>query len=170
MLHRPKSHFLWLFISVAVLASCGFHRRGDLDFPPQWMRIYVVGADRELVVQLSIALRYSGVQVVDSSTSAARIASAARIDLTDSQFERTVLTTDSSGRATAYQLHYLLTATLISRDGKALPPAQSISLRRAYQYSPSQQLSAEAEYNFLKTALRGEAVSQILRRLASLKR
>ena len=162
----PARRLMLLLTGLSLLAGCGFQLRGDIDLPPELARVSVVGADRDLVDRLSDALAQRGATVTDSA------AGVATIDLRESRFAREVLTTDSDGRATAYTLHYRVVFGVTAGDdtpiSTPLQAAESISLKRAYDYAPNQELQAEQEVRFLKTEMRREAVLRMLRRLSRL--
>ena len=131
---------------------------------PELARVYVSGADRDLVERLSDALAERGV-VVESEPGAG----AARIDLSEARFERQVLTTDVTGRATAYTFRYRVVFGVTGDGGAVLQPARSITLERAFDYDPNRELQTEQEVRFLETEMRREAVLRILRRLSRLR-
>lgn len=158
----PARCLILLLTGVSLLAGCGFHLRGNIDLPTGLARVYVAGADRDLVDRISDGLAKSGAEVTDSAHGVAIIV------LSESRFERAVLTTDANGRATAYVLHYRVVFGVTAGDGSKLQAAESISLQRAYDYDPNQELQAEQEVRFLKTEMRREAVLRMLRRLGRL--
>ena len=154
-----------LLTGLTLLAGCGFQLRGSIDLPPELARVSVVGADRDLVDRLSDALAQRGATVTDSA------AGVVTIDLRESRFTREVLTTDIDGRASAYTLLYRVVFGVTAGDTPIAAPlqaAESLSLKRAYDYDPNRELQAEQEVRFLKTEMRREAVLRILRRLSRL--
>ena len=155
-----------LLTGLSLLAGCGFQLRGNIDLPPELARVSVVGADRDLVDRLSDALAQRGATVTDSA------AGVVTIDLRESRFTREVLTTDIDGRASAYTLLYRVVFGVTTGDdtpiSASLQAAESLSLKRAYDYAPNQELQAEQEVRFLKTEMRREAVLRMLRRLSRL--
>ncbi len=168
---RPKTlRVASLLVGLSLLAGCGFHLRGSVDLPPELARVHVSGADRDLVERLSDALVQRGA-VVESEPGAGT----AHIDLSEARFERQVLTTDVTGRATAYAFRYRVVFGITGGDdtggddGAILQPARSITLERAFDYDPNRELQAEQEVRFLETEMRREAVLRIVRRLARLR-
>ena len=159
----PARCLMLLLTGLSLLAGCGFQLRGNIDLPPELARVSVVGADRDLVDRLSDALAQRGAAVTDSAPGVATI------DLRESRFAREVLTTDTDGRATAYALHYRVVFGVTTGDdtpiSAPLQAAESLTLKRVYDYASDRELQAEQEVRFLKTEMRREAVLRMLRRL-----
>lgn len=149
-----------LLIGSSFLTGCGFRLRGNIELPPALTQVYITGSDRDLVQQLSRALEKSGATIMDSGEGAAVI------NMTTSNFERKLRTTDASGRATAYSLKYDVVYNLTDSSGDRLQSAESIALLRTLDYDPTQQLQAEDEARFLIEEMQQEVVVQMLRRLS----
>ena len=157
-------------LSLPLITACGFHLRGDLDLPPELARVQVTGADRELVESVSEALARVGAILLDSDSDHTSSAPSARLALRAAPLERAVLTTDANGRATAYTFSYTVfyTVTVSGGGSESARPTQSVSLQRAFDYAPTQQLQSEQEELFLASEMRREAAARIVRRLARL--
>ena len=169
MMRNRKTAGTLVVLSVAALAAtgCGFQLRGNLDLPPELARVYVSGANRDLVDGLSAALAQRGAEV------AASVRDAAHIHLVEGDFARRVLTTDPRGRATAYTFRYRVTFRITTAGAAdtattdTSPQAtESIVLQRAFDYDPNRELQAEEEVRFLKTEMRREMLQRLLLRLA----
>lgn len=144
-----------------MLTSCGFQLRGNVDFPPALARVAITATDLALSAQLSDALQQNGALVVTRHPTAI-------IDISLSRFARTTLTTDASGRASAYTLQYEVLFTVRNAADEELQAAHPISLQRAYEYQPHQQLQVETEVDFLKSDMRRAAVARIVQQLVHL--
>lgn len=151
---------LALAAGLILLAGCGFHLRGALDLGPELARVHITGGDREMVGHLSEALEQHGVAVAASAHRAAVI------DVGGRGFERAALTTDSRGRASAFEIRYRVAFSVTGDDGEALRPAHTLMISRAFDYDPTRQLQSEAEARFLETAMRREMAVLILQHLA----
>lgn len=149
-----------LLTGLSLLTGCGYHLRGNIELPPELTQVYITGPDRDLVQQLSKALEQSGATIMESGKGAAVI------NMTTSEFERKLRTTDASGLATAYSFKYDVTYNLTASDGDRLQSAENIALLRTLDYDPTQQLQAEDEARFLKEEMQQEVVVQMLRRLS----
>ncbi len=149
-----------LLTGISLLASCGFHLRGNIELPPELATVYISGPDRELVEELSDALEQSGADVVDQKSGAAHI------NMSEAEFERDVRTTDSDGLATGYTFLYRVVYNATSATGDRLQSSEKFTQSRTIDYDPEQQLQAEREGEFLKEEMQREIVVQMLRRLA----
>ena len=146
-----------VILIAGALGGCGFQLHNARALPVELSRVHIIGDDRELVMQLAAALSQHGAAIIDSPD-------AARINL-GGGFTRETLSVDAFGRALTYALTYRIMFTAAAADGAPLSTAQTIYLRRAFDYNAALQLDAEYEESFLKTELRGEAAVQITRRL-----
>ncbi|MBT7812554.1 MAG: hypothetical protein HN549_03725, partial [Proteobacteria bacterium] len=86
---------LVIFALVGLVAGCGFQLRGLVELGPILSKPWVTGQDNQLVVDLRMALKQSGVNPVKDAESATAI-----IDLATVQYTRKVISVDSNGTAT----------------------------------------------------------------------
>ena len=149
-----------LLTGISLLASCGFHLRGNIDLPTELSQVYITGPDREMVEELSDALEQSGANVVSQKSGAAHI------NMTEAKFEQDVRTTDADGLATGYTFTYRVVYNATSANGDRLQSSEKFTQSRTIDYDPEQQLQAEREGEFLKEEMQRELVVQMLRRLA----
>ncbi len=159
---RRRCVFVGLFVGSILLGGCGFQLRVADELAPELTRVHVLSTDRPLGTQLSDMLRARGARVVafpDNATT---------IDIRSSNLERTVLTLDASGRASTYALRYEIVFQVTAASGDLIQPAQTITLWRAYDYSPKLQLQADYEADFLTAEMRKEITLQIMQRLSKL--
>lgn len=148
-----------LVASIALLAGCGFGLRGNIALHESLSPIAVIGDDLELIARLEDALESNGVTITDKDNKTATI-----LNLSRSQYQRAVRTTDNNGVATAYTLRYKLEYE-VAVNGDSRQPNQKLSQSRVLQYDPLQQLQAEQEEQFLRQQMQQEIVLQLLRRL-----
>lgn len=155
----PLLRLAALAAGLMLLAGCGFHLRGALDLGPELARVHITGGDREMVGRLSESLRQRGVVIADSAHQAAVI------EVSGRGFERAALTTDSRGRASAYEIRYRVAFSVTGAAGEALHPAHTLMISRAFDYDPTRHLQSEAEARFLETAMRREMAALIVQHL-----
>lgn len=142
------------------LAGCGFQLRGSHAIP--YRSIYVdAPKDSPTARQLSSALRSQGITVAESAKDAD-----ARLKLFEEKQNRSILSLSGGGRVREYRLNYSLRYSLTGKDGHEIYPATTIQSSRDFTYDDNQYLAKTAEENFLYRDLQGDAVQQILRRLA----
>ena len=146
---------------VSLVSGCGFALRGSVNLSESLSSIAITGDDPDLMDELTDALETSGANITSLDSQPAAI-----IELTQSEYEREVRTTDANGLATSYDLRYRVGYDVRSNSGKELQINQRIVQKRVFEYDPLQQLQSEEEEEFLREDMREEIVLQILRRLS----
>lgn len=155
-----------LFGAVALLlASCGFQLRGEA---PTGLKALYVSADTASAVAVDI--RRSLASTPTRATRSPAGAEAHLRILTESR-DKSIYTITAAGRVFEHQLRLLVTyqMTVPGREEPVIPPSQ-IELRRIVTYSESAPLAKEAEEALLYRDMIAEAASQILRRIAAVRR
>jgi len=165
-------HCRWIapcLLSVA-LSACGFQLRGaggaTLPAELSVMRVTAGGgpAYPPALVEMRNALQsQAGVRLVDTP-------GVPTLTLLEERADSQVLAIDSTGKVSNYLLNYSLTFALADAAGKELVGSQSVKLQREYSFDKLSVLAKEKEDEFLRREMRGDAVQQILRRLASVGR
>ena len=145
----------------SLLSGCGFALRGSVDLPDSLQQMSVTGDDLLLVDELKSALKTSGVTVVDAGDP-----SASQMELTLSDYDREVRTTDSNGLATSYNLRYRVGYDVRTADGDELQVNQRLVQKRVLDYDPLLELQSQEEEQFLREEMREELILQMLRRLS----
>lgn len=152
---------LLLTLSAALLSGCGFALRGSVNLPDSINRVTVAGADLEMVDRLEDALETNGASIAPAGDEQAAV-----LELTLSEFDREVRTTDANGLATSYTLRYRVGYDMRTAAGDELQINQRLVQKRVFDYDPLQQLQSEEEEEFLKEEMQEEIVLQVLRRLS----
>jgi len=144
----------------AVLASCGFHLRGQASYA--FHSIYVNGAGSPpLATQLDRALEATGSARVVQTAKEAEVV----LDLTQVADDKEVLSLSGAGGVLEYQLIKRVEFRLHGQDGAPwLPPAE-ISLRRTYTFNETEVLARQMQEQRLLQDMQTDAVYQIIRRL-----
>ncbi len=158
-----RSHIRQLFlviIAAGLLQGCGFALRGPANLPVSLQQISVTGTDRAMVQRLKEALATNGARVVEAGKP-----DTARIDLCQSEYSRTVHTTNTDGRATSYAFHYRVGFAVYDASGDRLQDCQHLGLKQVLDYNPIQQLSSEQDEMLMQREMRNELVHLILHRL-----
>lgn len=149
----------WSIISlVTVLAACGFHLRGAVQIPPAMERTYLSGTPREgeLAAEIEGVLTGSGGDLVDRLETAS-----AELVIQNEDFDRRVLSVDSRGKVSEYELIYRLGFLLRGSDGEVLAPARDIKIFRSFAFDPENVLGAGDEEAALRKQMRSDAVRQM---------
>jgi LPS-assembly lipoprotein len=154
-----RRSFLALACCTATLAACGFQLRGQQDYA--FKRLAISGAPAPVTARLTRMVQGGSDTVVVSSSANAD----AILTMTEGRAQ-TVLTLNSLGVASEYQLIYSLSYSLVGADGTVLLPPSVISLNRAMTYSDQFTLAKSQESDLLYADMENDAVDQLTRRLA----
>ena len=164
-----KIKITYLILLSVLMASCGFHLRGNQDLSAVLPEVQIQGASihSDLGRELKRALTNSKVNVLDDS--------AVLLSVTRDNFSKRVLSLDSAGRANQYELNYQLSFSLIKKessksDGKKqhvvdLIPSQNITEKREYLFDADLVLAKADEETRLNNDMRQAAMLQLIRRL-----
>jgi LPS-assembly lipoprotein len=151
----------------AVLSGCGFKLRGtDGSYNLPFHSIYVGIPDTSpLGTELRRNLRAGDAVVVVESPAEAQ----AQIDLVSETRGRAILSLNSLGRVREFLLTYTVVFQVRDPKGGTLLAPTEIILRRNMAFDETQVLAKEAEANLLYRDMQGDAVQQMIRRVAALK-
>jgi len=163
---RVSARGLFIVLLVVVVAGCGFHLRGAVSVPPVMQRTLITGTDNSpLYYELESALTAAGARVVEGAESAT-----ATLVIERERYGRRVLSVDSLGRASEYELSLHIVFSLRGQDGRVIADKEALSVLRDYSFDPDNVLGSSGQEMTLQTEMRRYAARQILRRLQSLAR
>lgn len=129
-------------------------------------RTFIAGAENSpLYYELESALLAAGSQIVDKAEAATAVLSIHR-----ERYGRRVLSVDSAGRASEYELSLRVVFSLSGSDGEMLARQDEVSLLRDYRFDPDNVLASGDQEAILQTEMRRYAVRQILNRLQRIAR
>lgn len=153
-----------------LLSACGFHLRGSNgSFMLPFATMYIGLPDTSpLAIDLKRYIRAIGsTEVVNSRDDADAVLDV----LGDPERNRTktILSLNSSGRVSEYQLGYSINFRVLDKAGNQLLAPTTITLVRPITYNDSQVLAKESEEAQLYRDMRNDLVQQIMRRLAAIK-
>ena len=153
-----------------LLSACGFHLRGSNgSFMLPFATMYIGLPDSSpLAIDLKRYIRAIGsTEVVDTKDGADAILDV----LSDPERNRTktILSLNSNGRVSEYQLGYSINFRVLDKAGNQLLAPTTISLNRPITFNESQVLAKETEEAQLYRDMRNDLVQQIMRRLAAIK-
>lgn len=146
-----------------VLAGCGFQLRGSAALP--FDSVYIENAGPDMGVELARAIRTTQTEVVPSPGAAQAV-----LQVVSQQREQQILTLSGAGRVSEYRLIYRVAFRVRDKAGKDLMPLQQLELRRELTYDASQTLAKESEIALLYRDMQTDAVQQMIRRMAAVKR
>ncbi len=173
-LRRPfpsRLALLSIALLLAGLAGCGFHLRGAVELPPAARKVYFSGFARDsaLGVALERQVLRNGGQVLAAPPASATVA-ALGIAVRRNETRRNVLSVDASGKASEYELSYIVHFQILSPGGEALTGEQRILQVRDLFFDASNVLAKSDEENQLRAEMVEAAASQILRQLVTVAR
>ena len=154
---------LFTLLITMLLQSCGWHLRGSIDLPPEMVKTYVKGTARYSDLGVVIQNVFTG-QADARQVSDIMQATAILHILTD-KYSRRVLSTDSRGRATEYELNYVLGFKVTDKQGGTIAREQQVSLTREFRFNPDNVLSNDVEEQQLRTDLIRLSVQNMFRRI-----
>lgn len=158
--------WIMLFLLLPGLVGCGFHLRGAVPLPEVMQRTLIKGIDNSpLYYDLESALLAAGSKVVKSPEAAT-----ATLVIQREHNGRRVLSVDSLGGASEYELSLLVVFSLVGHDGRIIASNESLRLLRDYNFDPNNVLGSGSQESLLQDEMRRDAAQQILRRLQSLAR
>lgn len=150
-----------ILVSSLLLASCGFHLRGNLPlshFPAMYIQ-----SDRhsELALLVSAKLQHNKVQLLNSMQ-----ATVPMLQLLSDSLERRTLSLFPNGQVAEYELIYKVRYALTMPDADA--QFYQFELYRDYQDDPNQALAKAKELDLMLGELREQAANRIVRQLSRL--
>ena len=141
-----------------LLASCGFHLRGQAALPFETM--YVSGSAGFRTLLTRAVRAGSNTRIVDNQKEAQVI-----LQVVGEQNERVILSLSGSGRVRELQLRYRISYRLTDNDSREILPTTEVQLKRDLTYSDTDVLGKEQEEQLLIRDMRNDAVQQVVRRL-----
>lgn len=148
-----------LGLSTLVLSSCGFHLRGGglklSDLPP----IAVQGGQRYMArLEIERILGGSNGPLVATPEDAEVV-----INIQSDQVKERVLTVNTGGKVTEYEVAYILSFDLQDADGEVIRPAERIVLTADYSFSALVVLAKDRERDVVEKTLYRRMAQRVLR-------
>lgn len=159
----------WSRLAVAalalLLASCGFHLRGDATFP--FATVFVnAPSSPPITTELTRAITSgSATKVVENATAAEVV-----LDVPIVADDKDVLSLSSGGSVREYQLVKRVAFRLHDKNGVDWMPAGEVIIRRSYTFNETQVLARDLQEQRLLREMQTDAVQQIIRRMQTAKK
>lgn len=169
-------HFAWLLARraahigaaaalVATMAGCGFHLRGEADYPFQTMYLNS-SPTLGITTDLRRALEAAGSAKLMPAAKEAQVV----VDVNSVEDDKRILSLSSGGKV----FEYLLTKRVLFRvhdaEGNDWLPTSEVIVRRTYTYSDTEALAKEYEEQRLWRDMQADAIQQIVRRMQASKK
>ena len=150
--------------TMVLLASCGFQLRGTYALPEHLSPVFLNKESMSLPLyrELTSRIRSSGT-VTEKADEAASV-----ITVMGETRSRSIVSVDSSGRASEYGLRYTLVFNVKS-DGKLLIDHGTIVRNRTLLFNPDAVLGAANEEQHLYEDMIQDAADSLMMRLQALK-
>ena len=153
-----------LFIfSISILASCGFHLRGTSDIA--FSSIHIQGNTLVISKNLKKSLTTNGVKVLDSAEGAELL-----LETVGEENEKRILSLAGGGTVNEIELYYRVHYRTKQANAELWSPVQTVEARRDYTYSDANLLAKQGEEKRLNENMQADVLSNLIRRLASLKK
>lgn len=148
---------LILILSLALIASCGWHLRGVSQLPEGFRIVHVGGGPQTIRDQLIQRLRFNDVVVPESALDAT-----SQIEINEYSIDQRTLSVNSVGQIAEYEFNGLLDVTVTRRES-----IQNIIVeaRRILQNDVNNVVATQQEETQLKAALNSDLLSRLMRRL-----
>jgi LPS-assembly lipoprotein len=155
---RENCPRLILLATTLLLASCGFHLRGQATLPFDSM--YISGSPA-FANQLGRAIRAGSKTRITDNPKDAEVT----LQILTEARDRAILSLSSSGRVREIQIRYRVAFRVNDKAGKELLAPNEILLKRDLVYSDSDVLGKEQEEALLYRDMQSDAIQQVVRRL-----
>lgn len=150
-------------LAVSLLTGCGFKLRGDYLLPEELSTLYVSSSDPygELTRIVKKHLSVNQVDIIEQRT-----ANIPELRILKDKLDRRTLSLFENGQVAEYELTYTVRYEVRYNDKEN--QEFMFEVDRNYQDNPDRALAKSRELTLLRTEMRNEAASQILRNLATI--
>ena len=150
--------------ALTLLASCGFHLRGDTSLPFDTLRIDAASYSSFATELKRVIEASSRARVVEEAAEAQAV-----LHIESETREKQILSLSGGGKVREFQLRLRVSFRLDNGKGEDFIPGGEILLKRDFAFNDTQILAKEAEEALLYRDMQSDAVLQMLRRLAAAK-
>jgi LPS-assembly lipoprotein len=151
-------------LAMGALSACGWRLRGKVDLP--YKNILISGnLTQELRDDLDMMFRVNDIQIVKAAKDAELI-----LEIISEQNARQVLSYNGAGQITAYRIISRLVFRSFDQNGIELMPESDIYLTRDIDFNQSNIQAFDQQVADYVKNMRIDIVSQLMRRLASIKK
>jgi LPS-assembly lipoprotein len=155
----------FLLGAAATLAGCGFELKRAPELSFKTIQLTGFGPRSPLAAELKSNIDASSTTRVVEAAKDAQVV----LQALGEAREKVVVAQTSANQIREFELRYRFGFRLRTVDGKDLLPDSEILLRRSLTYLESTALAKEQEEAFLYRAMQSDIVSQVTRRLASVR-
>jgi LPS-assembly lipoprotein len=144
-------------------AACGFHLRGDVQYPAGMAKTWIEAEDRysPFYAELRAALREGSVELADSPQDAGAI-----VHVLKDETGQRILSVSARNTPVEYEIFYVIRYSLEIGGKESIAP-QRLALTREYTWDETTVLGKSEEAETLRRALAQDLVALVTRRLAN---
>lgn len=155
--------FFGLFLTLSLLAGCGFHLRDYYALPTALQPIYIGGDAGSGVFASNIRqlLQSEEIDLVPAPAAARYL-----LLLTDEEQERRIVSLDRRGRIAEIGLIAAVSFELVDREGRTVL-SQRVEERRTIVNNPDNVISTNEEENLSRGEMGRTLAANVLRRLSA---
>ncbi len=152
------------------LAGCGFRLRGSVTLAFETLRM-AGSTTTPIARELRLALINQGVRVdtPNESVLAANEIPQVLLTVSQDQRQRVVVGQTSAGQVRELELRALFAFNLTNATGREVIPSTSLALTRSLNFSETAVLAKDAEEAQLFNDMQNDMVSQVMRRLSTVR-
>jgi LPS-assembly lipoprotein len=147
---------------VALLASCGFHLRGEAHYTFDTLFLNSP-ASQPLTTDLKRSLEGIGTAQIVASPETAQVI----LDIASVENNKQILSLSGGGKVAEFLLTKRVVFRVRDAGGNDWLPTSEVLVRRSYTYNDTEALAKEAQEQRLWREMQDDAVQQIVRRLQS---
>jgi LPS-assembly lipoprotein len=159
--HNLKALFVMLLMTS--LVACGFHLRGAADVA--FSSIFIQGNTLVINKKLVKSLNTNGVKVLPSAEGAEML-----LEMVGEESEKRILSLAGTGTVNEFELYYRVHYRTKRAGAELWSPTQTVEARRDFTYSDANLLAKQGEEKRLNESMQQDVLSNLMRRLAALKK
>ena len=156
-----RAVFFTLLISS--LTNCGFHLRGTNDIA--FNSIFIQGNTLIISKNLKKSLTTNGVKVLDSAEGAELL-----LETVGEENEKRILSLAGGGTVNEFELYYRIHYRTRQAGDALWSQVLTVEARRDFTYSDANLLAKQGEEKRLNENMQADVLSNLIRRLGSLKK
>jgi len=145
------------------LVACGFHLRGAADVA--FSSIFIQGNTLVINKKLVKSLNTNGVKVLPSAEGAEML-----LEMVGEESEKRILSLAGTGTVNEFELYYRVHYRTKRAGAELWSPTQTVEARRDFTYSDANLLAKQGEEKRLNESMQQDVLSNLMRRLATLKK
>jgi LPS-assembly lipoprotein len=154
---------LFIVLLLASLAACGFHLRGSADIA--FNSIFIQGNTLVISKNLNRSLVNNGVKVLPSADGAEML-----LEMVGEESEKRILSLAGRGTVNEFELFYRVHYRTKLAGSELWSNTQTVEARRDFTYDDANLLAKQGEEKRLNENMQQDVLSNLIRRLSSLKK